>query len=177
LSNSRTNQAQGALFRGVRGTSSLTRLISPRRPDFLMLKPTNALSWNGSPLALRHIHAGQEALHKVIVPRFEVVHFLQYGHALVASQWSENLQNKRKEDPGFAPSLLDRLRERLKTSTIGASKGDHREPFSTALLDRAEDPLVSGALDPHGMYRSPIRAVKHQAGVHGDATVTTFRSG
>jgi hypothetical protein len=27
------------------------------------------------------------------------------------------------------------------------------------------------------MYRSPIRAVKHQAGVHGDATVTTFRSG
>jgi hypothetical protein len=72
--------------------------------------------------------------------------------------------------------LLDRLRERLKTSTIGAPKGDHREPFSIALLDRAEDPPVSGALDPHGMYRSPIRAVKYQAGVHGDATLTTFRN-
>ena len=73
--------------------------------------------------------------------------------------------------------LLDRLRERLKTSTFGASKGDHREPFSIALLDQAEDPLVSGALDSHGLFRSAMRAVKHQAGVHGDATVTTFRSG
>ena len=73
--------------------------------------------------------------------------------------------------------LLDRLRERLKTSTFGASKGDHREPFSIALLDQAEDSLVSGALYPHGLFGSAMRAVKHQAGVHGDATVTTFRSG
>jgi hypothetical protein len=27
------------------------------------------------------------------------------------------------------------------------------------------------------LFRSAVRAVKHQAGVHGDATVTTFRSG
>jgi hypothetical protein len=27
------------------------------------------------------------------------------------------------------------------------------------------------------LFRSAMRAVKHQAGVHGDATVTTFRSG
>ena len=73
--------------------------------------------------------------------------------------------------------LLDRLRERLKSSTFGASKGDHRKPFSIALLDQAEDPLVSGALDPHGLFRSAMRAVKHQPRVHGDATVTTFRSG
>jgi hypothetical protein len=27
------------------------------------------------------------------------------------------------------------------------------------------------------LFRSAMRAVKHQAGVHGDATLTTFRSG
>ena len=108
------------------------------------------------------------------MPRFEVVHVLQYGHALLSTHLVET---RPRKDPGFAPSLLDRLRERLKTSTFGASKGDHREPFSIALLDQAEDPLVGGALDPHGLFRSAMRAVKHQAGVHGDATVTTFRSG
>ena len=129
-------------------------------------------------LILQHFHPQRQAPHKLIMPRFEVVHFLQHGHGQIPSNLAETRQNKkRKEDPGFAPSLLDRLRERLKTSTIGASKGDHREPFSIALLDQAEDPLVSGALDPHGLFRSAMRAVKHQAGVHGDATVTTFRSG
>ena len=73
--------------------------------------------------------------------------------------------------------MLDRLREPLKTSAFGASKGDHREPFSIPDLQEAEDPLVSGALDPHGLFRPDRGAIKHQAGVHGDATVTTFRSG
>src|SRR5437868_59200 len=60
--------------------------------------------------------------------------------------------------------LLDRLRERLEASTCGASKGDHREPFAIALLDQAKDPLVSGALDPHGLFRSAVGAIEHQVG-------------
>lgn len=72
--------------------------------------------------------------------------------------------------------LSDRPRERLETSALWTSKGGHREPLSIALLDQAEDPLVSGTLDPHGLFRAAVRAVKNQARVHGDATVTTFRS-
>ena len=50
------------------------------------------LSGESTSITSRHNHPRRQALHELLVPRFEVVHFPQNGHAVIDSQRPDIVQ-------------------------------------------------------------------------------------